>query len=123
VRFRGAAGGEADEYIEISNVGGLAQDMTGWRAHSVESGADFFFTEGTVLEPGATCRFYTGQTQADSCPGSVNVSPSGVWSDDGGTAELWYDPLALLADRARFSADPGNQPPAPNLRGVAQPAG
>lgn len=123
VRYRGSAPGEADEYIEISNVGGAPQDMTGWRARAVESGVDFFFTDGTVLEPGAVCRFYTNQTQADSCPGSINVSDRGVWDDSAGTAELWYDPLALLADRTRYNADPNNQPPPPNLRGVTGPLG
>jgi hypothetical protein len=119
IRFKGGTAGEGDEYVEISNVGGAAQDMTGWRLHAVESGADFLFTDGSVLEPGATCRFYTGQPQADSCPGSVNVSDHGVWDDRAGSAELWYDPLALLADKTRYSADPANQPPPPNLRGVA----
>jgi hypothetical protein len=123
IRYRGTGAAEADEYIEITNVGGAPQDMTGWRARAVESGTDFFFTDGTVLEPGATCRFYTGQTNADSCPGTVNVSAGGVWNNDGGSAELWYDPLALLADSTRYSADSGNQPPPPNLRGVSQPSG
>jgi hypothetical protein len=123
IRYRGTGAGEADEYIEITNVGGAPQDMTGWRARAVESGTDFFFTEGTVLEPGATCRFYTNQTQADSCPGTINVSTSGVWNNTAGSAELWYDPLALLADSTRYSADPNNQPPPPNLRGVALPVG
>jgi hypothetical protein len=123
IRYRGAAAGEADEYIQISNVGGAAQDMTGWRAHAVEGGADFFFSEGSVLEPGASCRFYTNQEQPDSCPGSVRVSESGVWADSGGAAELWYDPLALLADATRYSANPATQPPPPNLQGVAGPVG
>jgi hypothetical protein len=39
----------------------------------------------------------------------------GVWDDAAGTAELWYDPLALTADRTRYSADPAAQPPPPNL--------
>jgi hypothetical protein len=123
VKFRGSAQGEADEYIEITNVGGAPQDMTGWRAHAVQSGADFFFSDGSVLEPGATCRFYTAQTQDDSCPGSVNVATQGVWDDNAGIAELWYDPLALLADRTQYNADPISQPPPPNLRGVAGPLG
>lgn len=122
IKFRGAAPGEADEYIEITNVGGAAQDMTGWRAFAVDSATDFFFSDGTVLEPRAVCRFYTGQTQADSCPGSINVATGGVWNDNAGSAELWYDPLALLADKTRYSADPANQPPPPNLR-LASPAG
>lgn len=123
IQFRGSAAGEADEYIEVTNVGGAPQDMTGWRAHAVESNTDFFFSDGSVLEPGAVCRFYTGQTRPDSCPGTINVSDRGVWDDSGGSAELWYDPLALLADSTRYSADPAGQPPPPNLQGVPSAAG
>lgn len=123
IRFRGTAAGEADEYVEITNVGGASQDMSGWRLHAVESNADFFFTDGSALEPGAVCRFYTAQTRPDSCPGTVNVATSGVWDNNAGSAELWYDPLALLADSTRYSADPNNQPPPPNLRGASAAAG
>jgi hypothetical protein len=119
IRFRGTGPAEADEYVEIRNVGGASQDMTGWRLQAVETLTDFFFSDGTVLEPGAYCRFYTGQTQDDSCPGTINVAAAGVWNDDAGTAELWYDPLALLADRTQYSADPNAQPLPPNVRGVS----
>ncbi|MBI2760759.1 MAG: lamin tail domain-containing protein [Chloroflexi bacterium] len=121
IRYRGTAGGEADEYVEISNVGGIEQDMTGWRLHAVESNTDFFFSEGSVLGAGAVCRFYTGQVRDDSCPGTVNVATSGVWDDNAGSAELWYDPLALLADTTRYSANRNSQPTAPALQGVANP--
>ncbi len=118
VKFRGAAAGEADEYVEITNVGGASQEMTGWRAFSVQSATDFFFSDGSVLEPGARCRFYTGAAQPDSCPGSFNVATQGVWDDTAGSAELWYDPLALLADKTRYAAEPSAQPPPPNLVGT-----
>lgn len=124
VQFQGTAAGEADEFVELMNVGGASQDMTGWRLNAVESNTDFYFSDGTVLEPGARCRFYTNQIQADSCPGTVNVSTSGVWNDGSGRADLWYDPFQLLADRTRYNADPANQPPPPNLRAVSgAPAG
>ncbi len=123
VRYRGSAPGEGDEYIEVTNVGGAPQDMTGWRAFAVESNTSFYFTDGSVLEPGARCRFYTGAPREDSCPGTINVATTGVWNDSAGTAELWYDPLALLADRTRYNADPNNQPPPPNLQGVTGPLG
>jgi hypothetical protein len=119
IKYRGAAAGEPDEYVEMTNVGGLEQDMTGWRLHAVESNTDFYFSDGSALAPGASCRFYTGQVRDDSCPGTVNVSTSGVWNDDSGSAELWYDPLALLADTTRYSAGPNNQPPPPALQGAA----
>ncbi len=118
IRYRGTAAGEADEYIEIHNVGGASQDMSGWRALAVDSNTSFFFTEGTVLSSGAVCRFYTGGPRDDSCPGSVNIATSGVWNDNAGHAQLWYDPLALLADETRYNADSNNQPPPLNLQGV-----
>lgn len=118
IRYRGTAAGEADEFIEIQNVGGASQDMTGWRALAVESNTSFFFTEGSVLNPGAVCRFYTGAAREDSCPGSVNLASSGVWNDNAGRAQLWYDPLALLADETRYAADSNSQPPPLNLQGA-----
>ncbi|MFN8559261.1 MAG: lamin tail domain-containing protein [Dehalococcoidia bacterium] len=124
VKYRGTAAGEADEYVEVTNVGGASQDMSGWRVRAVESGVDFFFTDGSALEPNARCRFYTGlDEQPDSCPGTIKVAASGVWNDAAGTAELWYDPLALLADRTQYNADSTAQPPAPNLRGTTAAAG
>ncbi len=121
VRFKGTGAAEGDEYIEITNVGGASQDMTGWRALAVESNTSFYFTDGSVLDPGATCRFYTGGTRADSCPGTVLNNAAGVWNDNQGSAQLWYDPLQLLADSTRYNAAPGSQPPAPNLQGVSGP--
>jgi hypothetical protein len=123
IRFRGTLPGEGDEYVEVTNVGGAAQDMTGWRVRAVESGTDFFFTDGSVLEPGATCRFYTNVIRPDSCPGTVNVATAGVWDDLAGSAELWYDPFSIVFDATRYSADPDNQPPPPNLQGVREPVG
>ena len=118
LRFRGTAPAEADEYVELTNVGSGSQDMTGWRVHSASTNIDFYFSDGTVLEGGAKCRFYTSGERADSCPGTINVSASGVWDNNADAAELWYDPLALLADATRYVADPNNQPPPPNLQVV-----
>ena len=123
LRFRGILEGEADEYVEVSNFGGGDQDMSGWRVRATESGVDFYFTEGTILQAGAACRFYTNQIRDDSCPGSIFVSQTGVWPDSTGTAELWYDPLSLLADITSYNADPDTQPAPPNLQGVTDAAG
>lgn len=118
IRYGGNEENEGDEYVEIANVGGGSQDMTGWRARAIESGVDMLFTEGTTLEAGARCRFYTGPAREDSCPGSIELSGQGIWPNDAGSAELWYDPLELLIDATRYSADPAGQPPAPALQGV-----
>ena len=56
---------------------------------------------------------------ADPCPGSSNVSQSGVLPNTSGTITLWVDFLDLKAAEARYNADSNNQPPPPNLQGFS----
>lgn len=119
IRFRGTPPAEPDEYVEITNLGGAPQPMTGWRLHIGSSGAEFRFQPGAVLQAGQRCRAYTNLTRADSCPGFGFGSTFGLWDNDGDTVTLTVDLPALIADRTAYRADPLNQPPPPLLRGIA----
>jgi hypothetical protein len=117
VRFTGTAAGQADEYVEIANLGGGEQDMTGWTLRSPARSLVFNFPRGFVMTPGRSCRIYTGQPQENSC-GLQGFGAQDVWPDNEGRIILFYDALALPGADTIYSADPNNQPPPPNLQGV-----
>ena len=119
VRFRGRASTELDEWVEVKNLGGAAQDMSGWSVRVEGSSTRWRFADGFVLEPGQACKFYTGAAMADPCGGSSNIASSGVLPNDGGTLTLWVDFLDLKAIEVRYAADPTRQPPPPNLQGFS----
>jgi hypothetical protein len=121
LRFIGTQPGQVDEFIEVTNLGSRAQDMTGWTVRSPARGVVLPFPTGFVLQPGQSCRIYTGLVQADSC-GGASFNRTDVWPDDGGVAVLFYDALALPGVETRYRADPANQPPPPNLQLVTSPA-
>ncbi len=114
-----------DEFVEVTNLGGGPQDMTGWSLRSParsQFNGVFPFPSDTVLRPGERCTLYTGP-QRNSPPGvcewrtySVRLPPGGWWPDDAGEVVLFYDALGLPGDDTFYRADPNNQPPPPNLR-------
>lgn len=117
-RFRGTPPSEGDEWVEVKNVGGLGQDMTGWSVRVDDTPVRWTFQDGFTLAAGQSCRFYTGVARADSCPGSANISVAGVLPDEVGSLSLWVDYFNLLAVRVRYAANPTAQPPPPNLQGA-----
>jgi hypothetical protein len=118
IRFRGTEPGQPDEYVEVANLGGAAQDLTGWRLKAGGSGAEFRFRPGTVLGPGDRCRAYTNETRGDSCPGFGFGATFGLWDDDADTVALLAESPPALIDRNYYYADPDVQPPPPALRGT-----
>ena len=117
VRFVGDNPGQSDEYVEVTNLGGGSQDMTGWSVRSPLRNQRVGFPDGFVMAPDQRCRIYTATPQANSC-GNVAFTGSDVWPDDAGRAVLYYDALDLPGADTQYSADRNNQPPAPNLQGV-----
>lgn len=115
VRFRGTAPVQADEWIEVSNLGGAGQVMDGWMIQADRSGAEFAFPPDFILAAGASCRVYSGEVGSAACPGG-GFNRFNLWHDQRDTAVLRYTPLDLTADRVRYSAVPEDQPPPPNLQ-------
>jgi len=118
-RYRGQSANEQDEWVEVKNLGGAEQDMTNWSVRVPGTEIRWTFQESFILQPGQACKFYTGAQMADPCPGSSNVSGSGVLNNSAGTIELWVDWLDLKAIETRYNSDPNNQPPPPNLQGFS----
>ncbi len=122
VRFIGAAPGQADEYVEITNLGGGDQDMTGWSLRSPVRAAVFRFPNNLVMTAGRACRVYTGATAgAESACGLPSVGGADVWPDDGGRVVLYHDALDLPGAGTTYSADSRDQPLPPGLQGVGGP--
>lgn len=81
----GSVGGEEpDEFVEITNVGDGAVDLTGWRLESEKRGNDsgqvFCFPASLVMQPGKVCRIYTNQDHPEWCGLSFRRSQA-VWNN------------------------------------------
>jgi micrococcal nuclease len=84
---------EGDEYAVITNQGGTAVNMSGWRLNADDSGQDFWFPSFD-LQPGQSCRVYTNQIQGDSCGGQGFGNGSALWANTGECGHL-YDPSGV----------------------------
>jgi hypothetical protein len=108
-------GGE--EFIQITNLGGGAQNVTGWTVRSPDRSAVAVLPAGLVLGPNQTCRVYSATVRGDSC-GNALFEAQNVWPITGGRAVLFADPIDLPAADTRYSAGATTQPPPPNLQGI-----
>lgn len=118
IRFRGSPPGEADEFVEIANLGGGAQEMTGWRLRALGSGAEYRFRAGWSLAPGQRCRVYTGVAGPAACQGHGFGATFGLWDDNAGRVALLVDFPTMVADHTAYRAAPDEQLPPPALRGA-----
>lgn len=111
-----------DEFVEVTNLGGSPQDLTGWTLRSPLRSGVFALPTGVILQPGDRCALYTGLPRTNpggDCrvyTGIRDNPPGGWWPDDEGVVALFYDALALPGDETRYNADPAHQPPPPNLQ-------
>jgi len=87
---------QSDEYVEITNRGSSAADLSGWVLDvggdfywisDPVAGQDYTFPAGTVLAPGQTVRVYTNEVHAET-GGFTFGSKRSIWSDKGGVARL-----------------------------------
>jgi endonuclease YncB( thermonuclease family) len=98
---QGAA--EPDEYVEIQNLGGEPQEMTGWRLESErrqgDAGQVFHFPDGFVLQPGQKCCIYTNEDHPESCGSNFRHAGSAIWHNSQPDAALLFDPAGALVSR------------------------
>jgi hypothetical protein len=114
IRFRG------EEYVEITNLGGGPQNMSGWSLRSQTTGDHIDFPASLTLAGGQACRVYSATAGAMSC-GPISFNNATTWPDTEGRIILNFDALDLLGDDVTYNADPNNQPPPPNLQGFNLP--
>ncbi|MBI1241744.1 MAG: hypothetical protein GC195_09440 [Nostoc sp. RI_552] len=80
---------QADEYIEITNLGNSTADISGWKITSAGSAKQVFtFPQGTILEGGKNFRVYTNQEHSESGGFSFG-SKTAIWNDAGDEAKLF----------------------------------
>jgi hypothetical protein len=107
------------EWVEITNLGGGAQDLNGWTLRS-PARAVVKALPAVTLAPGDRCYVFTGPPTSNPGGGCRTFveSAADVWPDEGGSIVLFAGPIDLAADDTRYSADIDNQPPPPNLQGT-----
>jgi hypothetical protein len=67
VHARGEVGrAQSEEYVEVTNHGARAEDVSGWRLDVGDSGQSFAFGPDTRLAPGQAVRVYTDEVHAES---------------------------------------------------------
>jgi len=86
------------QYVEIGNLGGAAQDLSGWALQGDSgtiAGLMYYFPAGLTLNPGDSCRIYVGHPAEATC-GDSSFALFPFWGDHG-DAGLW-DAAGNLVD-------------------------
>jgi LysM repeat protein len=97
IRFDGAVVQvESDEYAVITNAGGTAVNLGGWRLNAGDAGQSYTFPSFD-LKTGQSCRVYTNESHADTCGFSFGIS-SAIWNNAGDCGYL-YDAQGHEAHR------------------------
>jgi len=87
---------ENGEWVEITNQGNGAADLTGWRIEDEGPDHTYFFTDAFELAPGARVTLHSG-TGADTPTTLYWGESNAVWNNPGDTASL-FDSAGLLID-------------------------
>ena len=124
------------EVLEVSNLGGAAQDLTGWTVRAPERSTTpplEVRLPAEVLTPGRSCYVLTGRPGATAgyecrvfvgTPETPPVVPDdGLWPDAGGPVTVVANPIGLVADATGYSANVAGQPPPPALQGLVRRLG
>ncbi len=90
------------EWIEISNVGAVPVDLTGWAVRDESASNRYLFSPGFGLEPGATVRLHTGCGEDTAAAIYWCNTGSAVWNNSGDTVFL-LDPAGNIAVSRSYS--------------------
>lgn len=77
-----------DEWVRITNRGGEAVELTGWRLRDESAGNRYEFPDGFVLVPAATVTVRSGCGTDSASELHWCASRSAIWNNDGDTAFL-----------------------------------
>lgn len=92
---------EADEYVEITNLGEGAQNLLNWVLRDISEGYPSFTFPSYVLEPGASIRVYTNEYHPEFGGFSFGYGKA-VWNNaDPDTAAL-YDSAGRLVSSSSY---------------------
>ena len=76
------------EVVDMRNIGGAPQDITGWRIFS-ETGGEECLLRG-IIEPGATLRVWSQLPEGEEGGYSCGY-PEGMWNDETEDAAILYN--------------------------------
>jgi hypothetical protein len=85
-----------DEYVDLSNIGGQAVDLGGWRLVSEKGNQECWL--GGVVQPGATLRVWALASDADKGGYNCNFG-SPIWNNSEPDPAALYDSTGTLVDR------------------------
>ena len=80
-----------DEYVEVTNDGPSAQNLTGWRIQSVVGDQWYTFPSNYVLEAGSRVRVHSGPDALDDPPAHLKWTGAYIWNNDGDEARLIHN--------------------------------
>lgn len=95
---------EADEYVEIENVGETSQSLTGWVLRDISEGYPLFTFPDFELKPGQRIRVYTNEVHPEWGGFSFGYG-STVWNNTQPDAAALFD--AIGREVSRKSYPPG----------------
>jgi beta-lactamase superfamily II metal-dependent hydrolase len=90
-----------DEYVEVTNHGPAAQDVTDWKIQSVVGDQWYTFPASYTLAAGSWVRVHSGPDALDNPPAHLRWSGAYIWSNDGDEARL-FDDEGLERGRWRY---------------------
>ncbi|MGK7876541.1 MAG: lamin tail domain-containing protein [Xenococcaceae cyanobacterium] len=91
---------ESDEYIEIANQGNAPADLSGWRINADDVDQDFYFPNGTLLQPGKRFRVYTDEVHPEWGGFSLGIKRA-IWNNKGDEGQL-YDAEGNIVSNWRY---------------------
>ena len=92
---------ESDEYVEIINSGGAAQEMEGWRLVDFSDGRPELIFPSYLLEPGEVIRVYTDELHPDTGGFSFEQG-SAVWNNDEPDTAALFDGSGQLVSTKSY---------------------
>jgi competence protein ComEC len=91
------SGSSNPEYVTITNSGGSAQDMTGWRLYSAVGSQTYFFPNGYVLGVGASVQVQSYTAATSNPPSILFWTTAAIWNNTGDRAELYNSGNQLVS--------------------------
>lgn len=92
---------EADEYVQISNAGTKAEDLSGWVLRNLSRPTPGFTFRSVILQPGATIRVYTNEIHAEWGGFSFGLD-RGIWSNGQSDLAALFDGTGQMTNSCSY---------------------
>jgi beta-lactamase superfamily II metal-dependent hydrolase len=92
---------ESDEYVEITNLGDMAQDLAGWVLKDIDEGYPSLTFPSYILEPGESIRVYTNEIHPEWGGFSFGYG-SAVWNNSSPDVAALYNAQGVEVSRKSY---------------------